>query len=244
MSIKKSGRAALTAVLPLLLSWQSLWAGTFSISPLRVEFSPGNETQVVRITNEGDTTLSIQVQGFEWSQAANGDDQFEPAESLIAVPTVFSVEPGERQIVRVGVLDPDFGDLERSYRLFFTELAPPAAASGPGVSMRLRISIPAFVAPMDEPRPRLSLEGFSRDGDSVGITLKNTGNQHVQIRRLSLHGGPSVESEVVESAGGVYLLPGTSRTFGHPSLNVPGATTMRLEGDTTGTLEYAIPVGP
>jgi fimbrial chaperone protein len=244
MNIKLGGGAALTAVLPLLLSWQSLFAGSFAISPLRVEFTPGNETQVVRITNEGQSSLSIQVQGFRWSQAPDGDDRFEPAESLVAVPTVFSVEPGQRQIVRVGTLDPTFTDVEQSFRLFFTELARPDSESGPGVSMRLRVSIPAFVAPADGPRPRLRIERFVRDGDAARITLRNTGNQHVQIRRLSLHAGPSVEGDVVESAGGIYLLPGTERTFSHPSLTVPGATTIRLEGDTTGTLEYAIPMGP
>lgn len=244
MSINKSGRAALTAVLPLLLSWQSLWAGSFAISPVRVEFSPGNETQVVRITNEGSETLSIQVESLRWSQDEEGNDRFEPAENVIAVPTVFSVEPGQRQIVRVGILDPTYSAVEQAYRLFFTELAPPATDAEPGVSMRLRISIPAFVAPAEEPRPRLSLERFARDGDLARVTLRNTGNQHVQVRRLSLHAGPSSEGQVIQSAGGVYLLPGTERTFDHPSLTVPGATTMRLEGDTTGTLEYALPMGP
>lgn len=244
MNIKMGGRAALTAVLPLLLSWQSLWAGSFAISPLRVEFSPRNETQVVRITNEGAKTLSIQVDSLRWSQDQEGNDRFDPAGNVIAVPTVFSVEPGQRQIVRVGILDPAYSQVEQSYRLFFTELAPPATDAEPGVSMRLRISIPAFVAPADDPRPRLSLESFTRDGDLARVTLKNTGNQHVQVRRLSLHAAPSSEGQIIESAGGVYLLPGTQRTFDHPSLTVPGVTTMRLEGDTTGTQEYALPMGP
>lgn len=244
MRVTRCGGAGLLAALPLLFAWQSLWAGSFAISPLRAELSPGSETQVVRITNEGDSTLSVQVQGFRWSQDDNGDDRFEPAESLIAVPTVFSIEPGERQIVRVGILDPEYTKLEQSYRLFFTELAPPAAESGPGVSMRLRVSIPAFLAPADEARPRISLERFARDGDMARITLRNTGNQHVQIRRLSLHSGPSSDGQTIDSAGGIYLLPGTVRTFAHASLDSSGAITMRLEGDTTGFLEYVLPMGP
>ena len=244
MTTKKGGRAALTAALPLLLAWQSLWAGSFAISPVRVEFSPGNETQVVRITNEGARTLSIQVESLRWSQDADGNDRFEPSGNVIAVPTVFSVEPGQRQIVRVGIRDPAYSEVEQSYRLFFTELAPPASSAESGVSMRLRISIPAFLAPADGPRPNISLEQFSRDGDMARVTLKNTGNQHVQVRRLSLHAAPSSEDQVIESAGGIYLLPGTERTFEHPSLTVPGVVTMRLEGDTTGTREYALPMGP
>ena len=126
MNERSKGKAAITAA---FLIFSVLLATTgyasLNISPLRVELSGDHDKDVIRITNQESSTKSYQVEVVSWSQTDEKREVYSPTEDILAVPPLFTMNPGEDQIIRVGLLtDPD-SSTEQSYRLFITELAPP-----------------------------------------------------------------------------------------------------------------------
>ena len=122
---------------------------------MRIDLPASSRSTELRLTNTGAEELSVQVDVREWSQDFNGAEELVETRALLAVPPLVTIPPGERQIVRIGHLAEPALDVEKSFRVLVTELAPAAeAADRPALSMRLRLSIPVFVAP---PKVRLRL---------------------------------------------------------------------------------------
>ncbi len=159
-------------------------------------------------------------------------------DELIAVPPIFRLPPGETQLVRVGFMGTPAPDRETTYRLFFTELAPTPATSAEKaqVSMRLRISIPVFVAPTIVGRPRVEYVDVQRADGAFKVALRNPGNMHVQVQRLTAMAGLSDDRNFGRASG--YLLPGVTRQF---SIDVPDDVPVRLiraETDIAGVADH------
>ena len=77
------GLAALAAA-----TWLSpASAGTFTISPLRVDLSQGTPAAALTVRNEENVEVVIQVETLQWSQAG-GQDVLEPTRDLVGSPLV------------------------------------------------------------------------------------------------------------------------------------------------------------
>ena len=61
----------------------------------------------------------------DWVQSEDGTDEYESTSDVIAVPPIFSIAPGETQIIRVGLVGGLSPDRELAHRLFLTELPRP-----------------------------------------------------------------------------------------------------------------------
>lgn len=236
-------RAALGAAL-LLLSGIALpgafaTAGMVGVSPLRVHFDGDERSGVVRIQNTGEDTIAMQVETRQWLQTADGTDEYEATTSVLAVPPLFSLEPGETQLVRVGMLTEQPAQAESTYRLFFTEIPPPRDEAGGGqLRMRLRISMPLFVAPVSEPKPELELVGATREKGGLRATFHNPGNTHVRIEELTALSSNGQELQRREQA--IYLLPGTTRNILFDSTDDESISRLIAVTDTAGTREYEV----
>jgi fimbrial chaperone protein len=232
-----SRKAALAAFLIYFLT-DGAGAGDLAIAPIRVNFAGEQNTYVVRLTNAGKQMTPVQVEAKAWSQTDTGADLYQATDELIAVPPIFRLPPGETQLVRVGFMGAPAADRETTYRLFFTELAPAPASSGEKaqVSMRLRISIPVFVAPTIVARPRVEYVDVQREDGVFKVALRNPGNTHVQIQKLSAMAGLSDDRNFGRASG--YLLPGVTRRF---SIDVPDDAPVRLiraETDIAGVADH------
>ena len=130
---------------------------SINVSPVRINLGDDHDKDVVRITNQEDSAKSYEVEVVAWSQTEERREVYAPTEDILAVPPLFSLNPGEEQLVRVGMLVPADAATERSYRMFITELAPPEPKKieSSGVTMRLQIGIPVFVAPNTLPTATL-----------------------------------------------------------------------------------------
>lgn len=202
--------------------------GAIEISPVRVDLAPGG-TAAVTLRNAGSVPVSVQADVFDWSQDEAGEDRLEPTGTVVVVPPIFTLEAGARQVVRVAHLGAGT-DTEQSFRLIFSEL-PPAQPEAPfvGVAVRLKLSIPVFVAGADRPAPGLGVTGF-RESDGRGVlSVTNPGRAHAKVVGVTLHRADEAPVDVPVVR---YLLPGASRDlrFDIPAGGRVQAVTVNLAG--------------
>jgi fimbrial chaperone protein len=200
--------AAAACALPLIAA-----AGSFGVSPIRVDLDRGARSAVVEVTNDDQRKLSFQVKLAEWTQDASGQDQHADSSDLIFFPPIFTVEPGEKRIIRVGTKPGAApGEREKAYRLYIEELPPPAEPGG-GAQLRiaLRFALPVFVAPA-APQKRLAVELARAAPGKVNVRLANQGNQSHKIESVRLRRGNDVVGEIP----GWYVLAGATRDYTVP----------------------------
>lgn len=229
--------APAAAVACLLAALAPQRCDALEISPVRLDLA-ARGTAIVTLRNNGAVPVSIQAGAFDWQQDEEGDDRLEPTGDLLVVPPIFTLAPGEDQLVRVAAVAPASA-LERPFRLVFAELPPPQPTALPrGLAVRLRLSIPAFVAASGPADPALRVASFRQDGSAAHLVLVNDGARHVRVRRLSYSqdGGPGKELAVAH-----YLLPGTRWAV---SQTLAGAAPVRhvlVESDGAAALDHGVP---
>jgi len=203
----------LLAVCLVMLSCAGLaQAAELSISPLRINLVPDQNSGNVSIVNNGDEPIAMQVEAFAWQQDG-GLDLHSETEAVLAVPPIFELAPGETQLIRLGLLAPRDPLEEAAYRLVLTELKPPVvSANSRGLRMRTRVSIPVFVSPEAELRPTLDLDSFANIDGMAHFRLYNHSNTHVRLEGLQLLGDGGRETGSAQDLA-TYLLPGVSREF-------------------------------
>jgi fimbrial chaperone protein len=236
---RAAARAALHAV---FLGWAaSAAAASLDVVPTRIEIASGSRSATVTLHNLSDADISMQADPVDWSQDEAAEDRYESSQDLLVVPRIFSIPPGQKQVVRVGLPMPWTGSEERAFRVFFTELAPSGLAeSETGVLMRLRIGVPVFAAPAEAPAPALSLVRSGRTADAYEVVLANAGNTHLSVGdiRAVLASGGGPETVAADWAG--YLLPGRSRRLRIPIPAGSRVAAIRAHTDLTGPEEYVL----
>src|SRR5450759_1169209 len=104
MSVRYTLKAAvLTAAFFMAGSLNLAVAGTFQVTPVRVELSAQQSTTALTVSNNGSDPVVVQLQTSAWAQE-NGNDQYSSTDDLIATPPIFTIQPGANQIVRIGML--------------------------------------------------------------------------------------------------------------------------------------------
>ena len=217
---------------------------SIDVSPVRIDLSDSHDKDVVRISNREESAKSYQVEVVAWTQTDERREVYSPTEDLLAVPPLFTLDPGEVQIVRVGMLQDADPGVERAYRMFITELAPPQMdeSDTSGIRMRLQIGIPVFVAPKALPTASLDYLDSMQVEEQLFLQFQNNGNTHVKITEIQL-ASPRLADKVVTPVA-FYVLPGQR---GFLPVALPDGKpegTVTIVTDTLGTLEYELPVTP
>lgn len=233
-----------TALLLITLTLFTPVHAQLAISPVRVDLGADNTKDVVRVTSQASDARSYQVEVVAWSQDGDEREVYAPTDEVLAVPPLFTLEAGAEQIVRIGMVSPSDPDVERAYRMFITELAPPQEETREqsGVNVRLRLGIPVFVASQAEQRAALALADAKLSGELLRLYLNNPGNTHVRISEVR-YLPPGAQSPSVEPAA-VYILAGQS---GSVPVSVPDGGrdgTVTLATDTLGDVEYDLSALP
>ena len=112
---------------------------SINVSPVRIELSEDHAKDVVRISNQEDVAKSYQVEIVAWSQTDERREVYSPTDELIAVPPLFTLQPGEEQVVRLGMIAEADPKVERAYRMFITEIAQPQVAESKSTGVRMRL---------------------------------------------------------------------------------------------------------
>lgn len=194
----------------LFLVWPQtvVFAGSINLSPTRIELSASIQSAVLRVHNQHTEKIVIQLEASDWHQSESGD-HYQPSKNLIATPTVFSLQSGETQLVRVGLRHPVDKEIESAYRLFIQEV-PSANARSATVQVLLRFSLPVFVAPASEqPSPPLKWT-LLEDGDQWIVQAENPGAKHIQITGFTLY---QEATPIAVQQKMHYLLPGQTHQW-------------------------------
>jgi fimbrial chaperone protein len=194
-------------------------AASLQVSPVVLNFQPGQPALGLTLRNTGDAPLTGQVRVFTWGQ--NGkDDTLDPAQALVASPPMVVIPPQGEQLVRVVRVNRQPADHELTFRLLIDELPPPQAAAASeqtsgGVNFRLRYSIPVFVpAPAAPSEPKLSWTLRQHDG-AWYLGAANQGATHAQLSAVKLSGTGGQSFEVSAGLLG-YALSGNGREWRLP----------------------------
>ncbi|MCJ9430622.1 fimbrial biogenesis chaperone [Kordiimonas marina] len=234
---------ALYALLALIPATAAHAAATLEVSPIRIVLTKGTPVAVVHVHNQGRAKAVVQLRTLSWDQK-NGEDVYGDGNSLIACPPVFSLEPGQDQVVRIGLVEqPESWNIERAFRLFVQEVPPPPEGGGRQVQLTIRISVPVFLQPMKPHRPDLTWKLDDRGKDGMWMTVQNNGNMHALLTGVRLH---TNEALIFEAAMHKYVLPGSTMSWRldeiKPMLQaVPSRVAMTVATDQ-GSYQETLPV--
>src|SRR5262245_3340278 len=154
-------------------------AGSFTLTPTRVDLDGRRATALLQIQNQGDGQVVVQLSAKDWTQDDAATDRLEPTGELVVFPKMLTLAAGEQRGVRVGFPGPAPKDRERAFRLYAEELPIPGAAES-DLRMALSLSVPVFVHPAKEILAT-SIDGVSLAEGSLSVTVKNAGNTHVLV---------------------------------------------------------------
>lgn len=220
-------RRLVGAVVLLLCSWPgTALATSLSVAPTRVELTHDLRSGSILLDNTGTTPTTVQVETFAWTRG-NSIEELEPTRGLLAVPAVFNLPAGARQVIRVATRETAPTDRERAYRLVISEVPLAEPESAAGVRFALRLSLPVFITPQGARAvPSWSL---GRASAGSALNLRNDGNAHLHVRRLTVT-DRATGRVLLTTESPTYVLPGASQSW---TLAVPQFTGAALiEADT------------
>jgi fimbrial chaperone protein len=201
-------------------------AGSFDVSPVRIDIARARPSVVVRVTNRGAEPVTVQAQTQAWSYEGE-QDVLVDTDDILLNPPVFTLEPGATQFVRVGMRARKPLPMEASYRIVLEELPAEPKPDAIGVLTLLRMSFPLFVAPAGAKALAQLRWRMTRD-DAAGVLLSatNEGNAHIRVSGISLRpeGGDAIASTNLSA----YVLPGQTRAWKIPGPSLATAAQVEL----------------
>jgi fimbrial chaperone protein len=185
-------------------------AGSFSISPIRLDLSATSRTAALTVRNDEREAL-VQAGVVLWEQV-DGEDRLTPTRDLLVSPAVFTLPAKGSQLVRVALrAAPVDTTRELSYRLILQEVPQKANPEFTGLQVALRLSVPIFVANEGTAGPALAWSATT-SGDGLTLTAKNSGDVHTRIHGFSVAPATGDAQPLVQQVG-TYLLPGQARSW-------------------------------
>ena len=186
-------------------------AGSFSLSPLRLDLSDGTTTAALTVRNQDASPAIVQAEAFAWSQP-DDQDQLDPTKDLLVSPAVFTLPPNGSQLVRVALRRPADARRELSYRLILQEVPPQASPEFTGLSVALRLSLPVFVAANSPSPAKLAWSATRTHDGNLVLRAGNSGETHARILNFSLSPQTGDAAPLQQSIA-AYVLPGASRAW-------------------------------
>lgn len=211
-------------------------AASLRVAPVILDLSAPTAASTVRIWNDAQRPINVQVRVFRWTQQ-NGDDVYEATDDVVASPPITTLQPGGENIVRVVRTAEQPVRAEESYRLIVDELPAPSRRQAGTVTLVVRHSIPVFFTGPDvqDAAPAWSVE--KRQGGYM-ITVHNDGGSRFKVSNLSL----SSDDAVVARHDGLvgYVLGNSAARWFVPGMSVDGMSgdSMTITADSeTGSFD-------
>jgi fimbrial chaperone protein len=192
------------------LSPASVQAGSFSVSPLRVDFTTIERTGALTIRSFQDNDVVVEAHAMLWEQV-DGKDQLTPTRDVLVSPVVFKLPANGTQLVRVALQRPADAQRELSYRLILSEVPRAADGEFSGLNVALRISLPMFVA-AENAVPSIEWTA-TRSGDTLDLTARNVGFAHARVLNLVVAPADAPDAVAFHPQTAAYILPDEARTW-------------------------------
>lgn len=207
------------------------------MTPVRVTLSQEKTASSLTVTNTSREPLLIQLETFLWEQV-EGQDRLIKTGELLAVPTVFTVDAGKSQVIRIALRRATDPYRELAFRLFITEVKSEVKKSAEGVSIVLQQSLPVFIEPKGKPQVRPEWKLRRIDEKRLSLTVVNSGNVHIRPGVVRLLAGSGSEALLFSKALEGYVLAGQTRSW-MLELDKPlTVSTLRLEAESDGGQKF------
>lgn len=181
-----SARGALRGLvfLSILAATASAVAASFGLSPTGLSIGLKEQSGSVVVTNTGTEEVAIQVRPYAWSQ--DGQENRAETRDLLVNPPIFKLAAGEQQLVRVASRVAPLRDVERAYRVVFSEILPQGTAKS-GFRITVAMDIPVYVEPV---QAAVSSITWRRQGGA--LVAANAGGTHFRLRDVRFLDGTQV----------------------------------------------------
>ncbi|HEY9239254.1 MAG TPA: fimbria/pilus periplasmic chaperone, partial [Burkholderiaceae bacterium] len=108
-------RALPAALLALAAACGTASASHLGVAPVVVHLDRHSERSAVTVTNRGSEPVVMQAEAVQWIR--DGGDRDLPTADLLVNPSVFTVPPGQSQLVRIGLRRAAPEAAEATYRI-------------------------------------------------------------------------------------------------------------------------------
>ena len=194
-------------------------AASLSISPVLVTLDENKHSAALTLKNEGNETRVIQTELLSWTQQ-NGENIYTPSRDILVNPPITTLQPGQTQIIRIGLRRKAEKTHEQAYRLYISEVPSPSREDFTGLRIALRLGLAVFVSPKAKPIDKLNWQAARNPGGALQLTLLNSGNRHMRLSNLKVR-DPSNGQQLAEwQQSPTTLLAGQSRQI---SLTLPAS---------------------
>jgi fimbrial chaperone protein len=188
-----------------------VYAGAYSVTPVRIYMTQRDKATAVTINNEGDEDLVMQADVYSWMQKPDGEDDLVLTEDLLLSPPIIKVPAKSHQVVRLAKLHSLPQARQLTYRMIVREI-PEAKPAKERIQIKLSMafSIPIFITP-PEAKSKLDCVVERTGSNKVNAVCENTGSAYAQPLDFVL---TSLAGDKLASRdNGGYILPAIKRRF-------------------------------
>lgn len=115
------------------------------VAPVGFELTGGTATSTLRLRNEDDHPVAVQVRVFRWRDV-NGGMLLEQTRDVVASPPLATLSPGSENIVRIVRLKKGPAGPREAYRVLVDELPDARARRSGQIKILVQHSIPLIFA--------------------------------------------------------------------------------------------------
>lgn len=165
-----------------------------NVEGTRAVFNSGDNVISMRLVNSGNEPSVVQIWTDDGDPLANPQDSRTP---VIALPPVFSIQPGEIKSVKLQLVSPDkiLKDRESLYWLNIYQIPPRSKmdAAEQHVFLPLRFRLKVFIRPENIPVPeeedgKKLIFSVIDVNDKETLLIKNPTPWHMNIGELNIDG--------------------------------------------------------
>ena len=227
----------LSALLILLSGWgiTARAASSVLVWPIFQTISSTDKGSELWLQNRGNSAVTLQLRIFKWQQHHSAT-VYSDQKAVLASPPFVTVQPGQRQLIRLIRLQPTAAQHEDAYRIVIDEIPGSAASqtnsNNAGLIMRMRYVLPLFlygqgIAPVSQDGPvsaiqhSLSWKVVSEKGQSL-LAIANHGAMHARLSDIFWGSDAQHPAAYVSKGFLGYVLPGQTVLFPLTAHQTPG----------------------
>lgn len=222
-----------------------VYAGSFTVTPVRIYMTPRDKAVAVTITNESDEQLVMQADLYVWKQKPDGEDDLTLTEDMFLSPPIIKLAGKSHQVVRLARLNSAPSDQQLTYRMIVREI-PEATPAKEKIQLQIALafSMPVFITPQGA-KSKLDCVVARTAANSINAVCENSGNAYAQPLNFELTNAAG--DKLASRDKGGYILPAIKRNFDIKSENnkaIPGGKAklaIRLDDGSTQTFDVTVP---
>lgn len=205
----------LRATLLALVFNATAHAASLSVSPILVTLDEKKHSAALTLKNESNEARVIQTELLGWAQQ-NGENIYTPTRDILVNPPIATLQPGQSQIIRLGLNRKVDKTRELTYRLYISEVPPPPKEGFTGLRIALRLGLAVFVSPKAKPIDKQDWKAARSPEGALQLTLRNSGNRHMRLTSLKVRDLSNGQQLAEWQPSPTTLLAGQARQISLP----------------------------